>query len=132
MGIFLPTPENTKIGTRIHADGSPATGFEVLNELNYDLTECTQSHQVLNLGTVDQDELEKVVKGVLAPQKSLITVVKTKPERSKLDEGKQGGVRRRIQVKNCQTWVMDVVRTGVERGIIEKEILGMIEAAPKN
>lgn len=59
-------------GRRIHADGSPASGFEMLFE-EYDLTECTQSYQIIELGTVEIKALERVARSIEAPTKSLVS-----------------------------------------------------------
>jgi hypothetical protein len=70
--LFLPSPTNAKIGRRIHADGSPASGFEVLFE-EYDLTECTQRYKVIGLGVVEIKDLESVARSIEAPKKSLVS-----------------------------------------------------------
>jgi hypothetical protein len=72
--LFLPSASDPKLGTRIHADGSPAIGFEVLIEEDYDLKECTQSWNVFELGTVDVGGLMGAVRSVEAPGKSLRAV----------------------------------------------------------
>jgi hypothetical protein len=59
------------IGKRIHADGSPASGFEVIFE-EYDLTRCTQSYEIIYLGKVKIGDLEHTATSVEAPRKSLI------------------------------------------------------------
>ncbi|KAF2789067.1 hypothetical protein K505DRAFT_285057 [Melanomma pulvis-pyrius CBS 109.77] len=117
--LFLPTHTNSKIGKRIHADGSPASGFEVLFESEYDIRECTQSYEVIELGVVEDADLERIARSVNAPGKSLISVSGTGP-------------RRRIEVKNCQTWLTEVVRRMVDSGVIQNEALRHIEDAPKN
>jgi hypothetical protein len=72
--LFLPNPTNPKTGQRIHADGSPATGFEVLFELDYDLRECTQSYQIIHLGQANEEDVERVAREIAAPVKSLVAV----------------------------------------------------------
>jgi hypothetical protein len=69
--LFLPSPTNNMIGKRIHADGSPATGFEVIFE-EYDLTGCTQSYETIHLGEVKIGDLEHTARSVEAPRNSLI------------------------------------------------------------
>jgi hypothetical protein len=59
------------IGKRIHADGSPASGFEVIFE-EYDLAGCTQSYEIIHLSAVKMEDLERTARGVEAPRKSLI------------------------------------------------------------
>jgi hypothetical protein len=70
--LFLPSPTNAKIGRRIHADGSPASGFEILSE-EYNLTECTQSYEIIELGVVEINDLECVTRSIEAPKKSLVS-----------------------------------------------------------
>lgn len=71
--LFIPSIGDLKLGQRIHADGSPATGFEVLNESNYDLRDCTQSYQVIDLSEVNDADVDRVAKLVPAPAKSLVS-----------------------------------------------------------
>lgn len=70
--LFLPSPTNSTSGRRIHADGSPASGFEVLFE-EYDLTQCTQSYEGIELGAVEIIDLERVARSIEAPKKSLVS-----------------------------------------------------------
>ena len=70
--LFLPSSTNRKVGKRIHADGSPATGFEVILEPEYDLRECTQNYQIIELGEVKAEHVEHVARSVNAPEKSLV------------------------------------------------------------
>ena len=69
--LFLPST-NSITGWRIHADGSPASGFEVLFE-EYNLTECTQSYGIIELGAVEIKDLERVARSIEAPKKSLVS-----------------------------------------------------------
>jgi hypothetical protein len=88
--LFLPSASDPKLGTRIHADGSPAIGFEVLIEEDYDLKECTQSWNVFELGTVDVGGLMGAVRSVEAPGKSLRAVGDEKDGEVSRAVGKRG------------------------------------------
>ncbi|KAF2871355.1 hypothetical protein BDV95DRAFT_606790 [Massariosphaeria phaeospora] len=128
--LFLPTPTSTttpKLGTRIHADGSPATGFTLLVEPEHDLAECApRSYRVVELGSVGEGkgvgDVERVAREVEVPGKSLKGVGVAGVE----------GLRRRVEMKNCQTWVREVVGKLVEEGLLEAGALQVVEGAPKN
>jgi hypothetical protein len=42
------------------------------------------------------------------------------------------GPRRKIELKNCQNWVLDVVRKLAQDGWLGEEGLRVVEGAPKN
>ncbi|KAF2475492.1 uncharacterized protein BDR25DRAFT_279577 [Lindgomyces ingoldianus] len=121
--LFLPSPSdpNQKAGTRIHADGSPASGFEVIFESEYDLNDCTQSYRIINLGEIEAAEVEKAARVVEAPKKTLVAT----------SVGGEGP-RRRVELKNCQTWLRDVVEKIVENGALGEEVMKILDSAPKN
>ncbi|KAF2654409.1 hypothetical protein K491DRAFT_471379 [Lophiostoma macrostomum CBS 122681] len=124
--LFLPTPSCPKTGKRIHADGSPLTGFEVLFEPFYDLRECSQSYQIIELGQVKEEDVERVASETPAPAKSLVSALEASGTRTRT------GVRRRIEVRNCQSWVVDVVGRLVGCGGIGEEAFLIVGNAPKN
>lgn len=35
-------------------------------------------------------------------------------------------------MKNCQTWVLDVVGRLVEEGLVGEEVMGVVRGAPRN
>ncbi|KAF2705269.1 hypothetical protein K504DRAFT_440340 [Pleomassaria siparia CBS 279.74] len=117
--LFLPSLVNEQIGSRIHTDGSPATGFEVLFESEYDLRDCTQSYKMVELGVVEEEDLVRVANSTQAPAKSLVSAFGRAPKR-------------RIEVKNCQTWLREVVTNLAEEGLVEVEATRQVENAPKN
>ncbi|KAH7130199.1 hypothetical protein B0J11DRAFT_602453 [Dendryphion nanum] len=117
--LFLPQPDSTNVGKRIHADGSPATGFEVLIEVEYSLEECTQSFEVIDLGEVEEDDVVQIARTIDAPTKSLLAISKLKP-------------RHRVNIRNCQTWVTEVVKRLVEESVVSDTAIAQVESAPKN
>ncbi|KAG8742175.1 hypothetical protein FRC10_001931 [Ceratobasidium sp. 414] len=137
--LWIPRLDNPHVGKIISAVGDPSTGFVHEFQRNFSPASPSSMLPVLLCSTVESnhivdgelgqepttdanaiDSLEDMALTVPAPGKSLNSV----PADS--------GVRRRVVIKNCQTWMSEYVRKLVERGIVEASAVGILGEAPTN
>ncbi|KAI0448216.1 hypothetical protein F4803DRAFT_545740 [Xylaria telfairii] len=135
--IWIPSQENLAIGKRIHVEGDAATGFQLSFDRNYDKTQDSRKHEIVVLAevhakhvvdtpgsgsnTVDRepkDGIESIAAKVAPPGPSLMSASRTRGTK--------------VEIKNCQTWLMDVVNALHKEGIFDSKAVEVIQAAPKN
>ncbi|QRV77594.1 hypothetical protein RhiJN_05609 [Ceratobasidium sp. AG-Ba] len=135
--LWIPRQDNAKIGKIISAVGDPATGFVHEFQRNFcpsgpnsmlPVNKIDPKYVADGEASLDQestidtnatDELESVALSVPPPEKSLNSVA-------------ESGVRRRVAIKNCQTWMRDYVLKLVERGVLDQAAVEIVDSAPKN
>ncbi|KAI0867085.1 hypothetical protein F4860DRAFT_18185 [Xylaria cubensis] len=136
--LWIPSQENQTIGKRIHVEGDAATGFQLSFDRNYDKTQDSRKHEIIILAEVDdghvidtpgdgsnnvdrepKDAIESVAVKVPPPGPSLLSVARTRGTK--------------VIIKNCQTWLVDVVSALHQEGIIlDSKAVEIIKNAPKN
>ncbi|KAK0610659.1 hypothetical protein B0T17DRAFT_545193 [Bombardia bombarda] len=139
--LWIPSQNDPTIGKIINADGDAKYGFELAIERNYDTDQIGRTHRIVQLGQVEdnavddddgcvkgeltstdchpRDAVERVAMGVPAPGPSLVSALSSGP-------------RQRVRIKNCQTWLREVVERLVHEKIIDKQALVVLDGAPKN
>ncbi|KAI1093219.1 hypothetical protein F5B19DRAFT_154075 [Rostrohypoxylon terebratum] len=136
--LWIPSTSNPNIGTRVHAQGDVATGFEICFERNYDIGQTSRKHEILPLADVDsahvvdtpgdgsrsvdqepRDKLETIALRIPAPGPSLL------PFQSRTSGAK-------VEIKNCQTWLINVIREFHKEGIVDDNALRVIMSAPQH
>ncbi|KAF2006022.1 hypothetical protein P154DRAFT_482770 [Amniculicola lignicola CBS 123094] len=140
--LFLPSPSSPdqKHGLRIHADGSPLTGFTLVVEEAYDLREETGRWKRIELGDLrvsgsgsvgggvaEEGQEEEKVRGALRQMASSVPV----PGKTLRSVGERGVPERRVTIQNCQTWVREVVLKMIEEGMLGEEALPIVDGAAK-
>ncbi|KAI3325534.1 hypothetical protein HD806DRAFT_490608 [Xylariaceae sp. AK1471] len=137
--LWIPSLENPNIGKRIHAEGDVATGFQLSFDRNYDQTQESRSYKVLVLAEVEshhvvdtpaneinsvdrdpKDDIETVASRVPIPGPSLTSSAARTARGTKVD------------IKNCQAWLVDVVDALHREGIFDSNAVEVIKMAPKN
>lgn len=139
MALFIPHADNKDIGKVIHATGDSRMGFEQEVKRNYDAVDSTRRPVRYALGTVDaglvedvvgngelvienppvaQDEIERIVLTVPAPGPSL-------------RKASDGPVQGKVEIKNCQTWLREVISLLVDRTVLDAEALVKFDAIPR-
>ncbi|OCL14980.1 hypothetical protein AOQ84DRAFT_420483 [Glonium stellatum] len=148
--LYIHSARSRETGTRIHVTGDLLTGFTHEFVRHYNLRAETRSYSLLALGSVpssivegEKDEehsgeagrgsnqqetidqsprnaLERVAMRIEAPGKSLRGVA--------CSEGRE----RRVEVKNCQTWLKDLVQELVGEGMLGETALEVVDGAPKH
>ncbi|KAG8690374.1 hypothetical protein FRC11_012060 [Ceratobasidium sp. 423] len=133
--LWIPSLAQPKIGKIINAVGDPSSGFvrEIERQFNLAdvsgststvlLSDRVEAKYILDSDSSDSepvDEVEKVAHGIPPPQKSLNSV-----QNSNLPL-------RRVVIKNCQTWLRELVCELVEHGICEVEAINVLDRAPRN
>ncbi|KAF2434037.1 hypothetical protein EJ08DRAFT_668629 [Tothia fuscella] len=125
--LWVPTREDVSKGKRVHVKGDVANGFELALERNYSLEDESRACQLIQLAQVDEknvvdiahDGIEEIALSIAPPGPSLIA-----PSNQ--------GLRQRVQINNCQTWLRQVVAALVEKNIMPSEALTIVDNAPKN
>ncbi|KAI0400727.1 hypothetical protein F4802DRAFT_619611 [Xylaria palmicola] len=134
--LWVPSQANADKGKRIHVEGDAATGFTLSFDRHYDVTQEPRRHAVLLVDEVDpghvvddapgdgsdrepRDALETVAAGVPPPGPSLVSAA-----------SRSRGAK--VEIKNCQTWLVDVVRALHKEGIFGSRAVEVILTAPKN
>ncbi|KAI0202824.1 hypothetical protein F4808DRAFT_419991 [Astrocystis sublimbata] len=141
-----PSPATTTTGKRIHIEGDAATGFQLSFDRAYDTKFESRKYKIIFLAEVDdihvsdddddntprddgsntvvdqepQDTLERIAASVPPPEPSLVSAA---------DRGTRGT---KVEIKNCQTWLVDVVDALHNAGIFDSSAVQTIRNAPKN
>ncbi|RSL69736.1 hypothetical protein CEP54_002105 [Fusarium duplospermum] len=141
--IWIPSQSDPNIGKIINAAGDVLTGFDITFERNYNISAENRPHQVISLGQVEDgdvvdvpgdgshrvesesqgdlvawDPIEEAGLSIPAPVKSLRPVSSSSHSR--------------VEIRNCQTWVCEVVEKLVQDGIMHESALEVVQNAPKN
>ncbi|KFY09294.1 hypothetical protein V492_05545 [Pseudogymnoascus sp. VKM F-4246] len=140
--LWLPYYTNGSegsVGKYINIEGDPATGFSLDIRRSYDLTTEPAKKSLILLCWVDArhisdeadpwspnsnpvDAIEKGATSVQPPEKSL---------RSAGTRG-ASGPGSRVELKNCQTWLRDVVVLLAGDGTFPNEAIQVLDQAPRN
>ncbi|KAJ3454012.1 hypothetical protein MRS44_018644 [Fusarium solani] len=141
--IWIPSQSDPNIGKIINAAGDVLTGFDITIERNYSIAAESRPHQVISLSQVEDvhvvdvpgdgshrvesesqgnlvawDPIEEAGLSIPAPIKSLRLVSHSSHSR--------------VEIRNCQTWVREVVEKLVQSGIMHESALEVAQNAPKN
>jgi hypothetical protein len=142
--LFIPdhTRPSPTCGTLLEVEGDPLNGFVHDVARNCDARqEYYGRHQpvLVELGTVSEQHLEGdvgAVKGMenLEPRSdverlALSTEPPSKSMRS-AGNGKEGTARKRIEVRDCQWWVKEVVKKLITEKILTQEAMSILEQVP--
>ncbi|KAH8686002.1 hypothetical protein BGZ60DRAFT_396652 [Tricladium varicosporioides] len=137
--LWIPTFEKGIVGTTgklISVNGNPSQGFAHEIERKCDLKDIVRSYSLKFLCMVENDNIndwtgeyiidstptdniERIACSVKAPQPSLRSA-------------SASNSKSRIEIKNCQTWLRELVVILVEQGIFSDESLIELDSAPKN
>ncbi|KAH7150466.1 hypothetical protein B0J13DRAFT_550219 [Dactylonectria estremocensis] len=137
--LWIPSQADAGIGKRVHATGDARVGFEVVFDRNYDIEHTGRQHQLVPLANVLEafideasctvgplssecrpcDKIEEVALRVPAPGPSLVASSSNTP-------------RHRVPIKNCQTWLAELVGKLIEEGVMDDEARTTISQVPKN
>ncbi|KAI0534870.1 hypothetical protein GGR58DRAFT_480990 [Xylaria digitata] len=136
--LWVPSEADPNIGKRIHAEGNAAAGFRLSFNRNYDVTTESRRYETLvvakvgagllidtpgdEMNSVDaepQDMVEKVAAKVPTPGPSLVSSTAS-------------AQRTRAEIRNCQTWLLEVVTALHKEGIVDSNAVEVIKTAPKN
>ncbi|CAE6406881.1 unnamed protein product [Rhizoctonia solani] len=133
--LWIPSLSQPKIGKIINAVGDPSSGFVREIERQYNPGSVSGSKSTVLLsnrvdakhildsdssGPEPVDEVEKIAAGIPPPEKSLNST-----QNSNFPSP-------RVEIKNCQTWLRQLVCALVEHGICEAEAIKVLDRAPRN
>ncbi|EED84300.1 predicted protein [Postia placenta Mad-698-R] len=136
--LWVPSVADENIGTIIQVEGDPATGFHLEFQRYYDKSVEERKHALFEIAdvehrhVVDSDGLgdgkpfiETVAHDAIEEQAVLIDP----PAKSLKSAGneKQG----RVEIKNCQTWLTELVNALVAQGIFPESALTKLAMVPK-
>ncbi|OBT60386.1 hypothetical protein VE03_10144 [Pseudogymnoascus sp. 23342-1-I1] len=140
--LWLPSYANGSegsVGKYINILGDSAVGFSLDIRRYYDLTTTSSKKDLVRLCWVDArhisdvadpwslnsnpvDAIEQVASSVQVPGTSL------RPA----ELAGVSGARSRVELKNCQTWLREVVVALAGNGTFPIEVVGVLDQAPKN
>ncbi|EUC63466.1 hypothetical protein RSOL_491410 [Rhizoctonia solani AG-3 Rhs1AP] len=133
--LWIPSLSQPKTGKIINAVGDPSSGFVREIERQFNLASVSGSKSTVLLsdrvdakhildsdssGPEAVDQVEKIACGISPPEKSLHSA-----QNSNLPS-------RRVEIKNCQTWLREYVCALVEHGICDADAIGVLDRAPRN
>ncbi|KAI0418960.1 hypothetical protein F5X98DRAFT_97036 [Xylaria grammica] len=136
--LWVPSAADANVGKRIHAEGDAAAGFRLSFDRNYDIREESRKHEVLAVGDVRADLLIDTpgngVNGADSePQDAVETVAaRVPPPGPSLVSAAERARGTRVEIKNCQSWLTEVVSALHDDGILDNNAVEMIKTAPKN
>ncbi|TVY14659.1 hypothetical protein LARI1_G005936 [Lachnellula arida] len=137
--LWIPSYEEEVIGKTgkiINVQGSPSEGFAHEFERNYDLASETRRHSVKLLSLVDSKNIIDTT-GDYSTDNTAIDILESsaltiKAPGPSLRSAEEHGVKTRVELKNCQTWLRQFVSKLVENGTFSKDALVELDNAPKN
>jgi len=134
--FWIPTIDNPKVGKVIQVTGDAISGYEHEFKRNYDVTASNRIPSINLLSSVEDrfvvdvpgdgsqtedmtphDAIEHAALAIHAPGPSL-----RKPSEQKT----------RVPIKNCQTWLRQLVEKLIADGIMSPEALRVVDKTPKN
>ncbi|EFQ99622.1 hypothetical protein MGYG_02635 [Nannizzia gypsea CBS 118893] len=137
--IYVPSLAEPGVGKKIHVYGDVLNGFTLQFLRNYALKSETLAHQEVLIQQVKDefvldgpggeecsdilasDRIEEVALSVAAPWPSLNSA-----------SANSGPPTSKAQLKDCQSWVVDVVAALVDQGIMSEEANDVVRDAPKH
>ncbi|KAK2868050.1 hypothetical protein FQN49_003201 [Arthroderma sp. PD_2] len=135
--IYIPSLSDPGTGKKIHVHGDVLNGFTLQFMRNYSLKTEPLAHQEVRIGQVADelvidgpggdesadvmptDRIEEIALSVEAPGPSMNSAGNSPPAR-------------KAQLRDCQSWVIDVVAAIVSQGILPNETNDVIRNAPKH
>ncbi|KAI0912565.1 hypothetical protein F4823DRAFT_178302 [Ustulina deusta] len=136
--LWVPSEADPTIGKRIHAEGDAATGFRLSFDRNYDITQESRKHETLALAEVGAglvlDTPGDGVNSVDAEPRDAVEIVAANvpPPGPSLVSSSASSRGTRVEIKNCQTWLFEVVSALHVEGILDGQAVEVIKTAPKN
>ncbi|KAL9098095.1 MAG: hypothetical protein Q9163_006178 [Psora crenata] len=136
--LFIPLTTNAQVGKLIQAMGDAKTGFTLEFVRNYNLAFTTRQHSVLPLAVVESshvvdvpgNETESKDREAVDPiEMKALAVPVPGPSLRSLSSSESTT---RVQIKNCQTWLRELVEGLIADGIFPPEALKALDTAPKN
>ncbi|EPE09040.1 hypothetical protein F503_06816 [Ophiostoma piceae UAMH 11346] len=139
--LFVPSINNARVGKKIHAVGDALNGFSITFDRNYNLGTTGRSHTLVHLGyigaayideasvlgndlpitdNVAQDRLETYATSAPAPGPSLRPSLYS------------GSTKKRVEIRDCQTWMKDFITVLVEASVLNRDSLDVLDNAPKH
>ncbi|KUJ07754.1 uncharacterized protein LY89DRAFT_660007 [Mollisia scopiformis] len=124
-------------GKRIHVTGDALNGFTHEFSRNYDIDDDSRAKTihfiswVEAVNVVDGDDAGDPVEDVVATDKMEEWALKVEAPGRSL-RGVEEGLKSRVQVRNCQSWLREFVGKLVEMGIFDEDALEKVDAVPKN
>lgn len=160
MALFVPHAGDDDVGKVLHATGDQRSGFVHEFKRNYSALDTARLPEKYALGSVHagvvvdvvddgalvidtepvdaHDEIERVALSVPAPGPSLRTATGALEvsagvccARGSWLSAAQQGKLTRIEVRNCQTWLREVVNALVQQGLLEDTALIAFDDIPK-
>ncbi|KAF3483798.1 uncharacterized protein GIQ15_03122 [Arthroderma uncinatum] len=135
--IYIPSLADPGIGKKIHVQGDVLNGFTLQFMRNYCLNSEPLTHQEVPIGRVADefvvdgpggdevpdvtptDRIEEVALSVAAPGPSM-------------NSASNGPPTGKAQLRDCQSWVIDMVAALVCQGIVAEEAKEVVQNAPKH
>ncbi|KAI0973578.1 hypothetical protein F4678DRAFT_425193 [Xylaria arbuscula] len=136
--LWVPSEANPNIGKRIHAEGDAATGFRLSFDRNYDITQDPRKYEILALAEIERDLLldtpgDGANRVDAEPRDAVETVAaKVPPPGPSLISSTATSCGTKVQIKNCQTWLVEVVSVLHDEGALGSKAVEVIKTAPKN
>ncbi|KFZ04456.1 hypothetical protein V502_10137, partial [Pseudogymnoascus sp. VKM F-4520 (FW-2644)] len=123
----------------VRAEGDPATGFSLEIRRSYDLTTTSSKKTLILLCWVDAHHIADVA-DPWSPNSNPVDVIeqvasRVQPPGSSLRPAESAGAsetRSRVELKNCQTWLREVVVALAGNGTLPNEAVRVLDQAPRN
>jgi hypothetical protein len=153
--LWIPSKERPEIGTLIQVKGDSMTGFRHEIERGYNLSACDRRPWYAPLAQIEErhvtdrptggsdttayNYLEQVALSIPAPGPSLrneSSSVSISPLSDQLcaytHRVQKQGRSSRVEIKNCQTWLRDVVHFLIDNNLIDSAAQIIVDQAPQH
>ncbi|KAI9706816.1 MAG: hypothetical protein M1820_004787 [Bogoriella megaspora] len=141
--FWITSETNPRSGRVIHATGDLLNGFKFEIKRNYKLDDESRAYQIVPLGEISGNVPEPEIPSEIGTEETVIEIsprdrlerlMKEVPVPGPSLRGSHGDGRRgvKIEVKDCQYWVHEVVTRLVNDGLLGHEALDTVDHAPKH
>ncbi|RDB28930.1 hypothetical protein Hypma_016124 [Hypsizygus marmoreus] len=135
--LWLPNDNAAKeaLGKVIQVTGNVATGFEHQFKRNYDLSDTARASTLLALGHIGGEhvvmngpEIDNIAIDTM--EEKALSVEAPGPSLRSAGDVKAG--RTRVNIRNCQTWLVEYVDVLIRDDILDYSAKAILDSGPKN
>ncbi|KAK3393960.1 hypothetical protein B0H63DRAFT_517125 [Podospora didyma] len=133
-GMWIPNALDQAVGTLINVRGDPCNGFVHEFERGYRAHDCESRPLLRPLGTAADFPDGPTVPGIdTNPCNDLERLaLSIPPPALSLTPAGSSQRRFRVAIKNCQTWLRQLVDAMIEKGLIDPSAKDILDASPQH
>ncbi|THH18703.1 hypothetical protein EW146_g2326 [Bondarzewia mesenterica] len=136
-GLWIPTVEKPELGKMIQVNGDPLSGFQHDFERNCNIKDTKRTHTLFVLAEIEDRFVLDLPPNADNPQEpAAIDKIEQKafaiPPPTKSLRSSANAAMKKVDIKNCQTWLCELVDALVADHIFPKSAIQVMKDAPRN